>query len=66
MTELKTFSTKATAKAAVKRLGMQNMNYQILPVDHSIKPKMFVQFEVDNNEDYHEVIDRGFKAVITA
>ena len=54
----KLFASEKSAKATLRRQGLDGMKFEIIPV---VK-MFFVEIEVDNEDDFNEVRERGFAA----
>ncbi|WNL50804.1 hypothetical protein RPALISO_217 [Ruegeria phage RpAliso] len=59
---VKSYATIKGVHAAVRRLGMQAMNYDAVVYDAAGSKGYTALFIVDNREDFDEIWGRGFKA----
>lgn len=62
--KVKVYTTKATAKAAVKRQGLHNMTYEINSYRSPEDIGFTVKFYVMDFDDWQDIIGRGFEAEI--
>lgn len=60
--DVKSYKTEKGVHAAVKRLGMHLMAYEVGPYDAPGSKGYTATFIVDNRADHEEVWNRGFKA----
>lgn len=61
---LKVFKSEKTAKAAVKNNGIEGIPHTFEPHCSAAGTGWIVRFTVDNSEDFHELVKRGFSAKI--